>query len=112
VLRFRTSLLPVLFLSCFAARLEPTLPTPFPEADRKVAYTVEQVRVHTSDGVALDGILYRPATNPRPIAFLLVHGFGSNFYSEYFPQFADHIFSKQESALAQRILAWVGEVAR
>jgi pimeloyl-ACP methyl ester carboxylesterase len=88
VLRFRTGLFPVLFLSCFAAGLEQTLPTPFPAADRKVAYAVEQVRVRTSDGVALDGILYRPAAKPRPIAFLLVHGFGSNFYSEYFPQFA------------------------
>ncbi len=33
-------------------------------------------------------MLYRPAANARSKAILLVHGFGSNFYSGYFPVFA------------------------
>jgi dienelactone hydrolase len=47
--------------------------------------SVEQVALRTADGTLLDGVLYRPATNSRPTAILLVHGFGSNFYSGYFP---------------------------
>jgi pimeloyl-ACP methyl ester carboxylesterase len=45
----------------------------------------EQVALHTADGALLDGVFYRPAANPRPTSILLVHGFGSNFYSAYFP---------------------------
>ncbi|MGB0034133.1 MAG: alpha/beta fold hydrolase [Candidatus Acidiferrales bacterium] len=48
----------------------------------------EQVALRTADGTLLDGVLYQPAANPRPTAILLVHGFGSNFYSGYFPFFA------------------------
>src|SRR6266849_3068075 len=48
----------------------------------------EQVALRTADGMLLDGVLYQPAANPRPTAILLVHGFGSNFYSGYFPFFA------------------------
>lgn len=47
--------------------------------------SVEQVALRTADGTLLDGVLYRPAANSRPTAILLVHGFGSNFYSGYFP---------------------------
>src|SRR5712691_2622787 len=47
--------------------------------------SVEQVALRTADGILLDGVLYRPAANSRPTAILLVHGFGSNFYSGYFP---------------------------
>jgi pimeloyl-ACP methyl ester carboxylesterase len=50
--------------------------------------SVEQVVLRTADGLMLNGVVYRPAVTPRPIAILLVHGFGSNFYSEYFPMFA------------------------
>lgn len=52
------------------------------------ACSIEQVSVRTSDGIVLDGILYRPLAHPRPTAFLLVHGFGGNFYRGYFPVFA------------------------
>jgi predicted alpha/beta-fold hydrolase len=48
-------------------------------------FSIEQVALRTADGALLDGLLYRPAANPRPTAILLVHGFGSNFYSGYFP---------------------------
>lgn len=52
------------------------------------AYSVEQVTLRTADGARLDGVSYRPATGRRSSAILLVHGFGGNFYNEYFPQFA------------------------
>jgi pimeloyl-ACP methyl ester carboxylesterase len=49
---------------------------------------IEQVALRTADGVMLNGVVYHPAATPRSFAILLVHGFGSNFYSEYFPLFA------------------------
>lgn len=52
------------------------------------ACSFEQVALRASDGVSLDGVLYRPAGRPRPAAFLLVHGFGGNFYEAFFPAFA------------------------
>jgi pimeloyl-ACP methyl ester carboxylesterase len=50
--------------------------------------SVEQVALRTADGLILNGVVYHPAATPRPFAILLVHGFGSNFYNEYFPLFA------------------------
>jgi pimeloyl-ACP methyl ester carboxylesterase len=47
----------------------------------------EQIALRTIDGTLLNGVLYRPAVNQRPTAILLVHGFGGNFYNEYFPLF-------------------------
>jgi len=41
--------------------------------------------LRTPDGVQLDGIVYEPAGRARAAAFMLVHGFGSNFYEGYFP---------------------------
>ena len=52
------------------------------------ACSVEQVALRTADGVTLNGVVYHPAASARPFAILLVHGFGGNFYSEYFPLFA------------------------
>ncbi len=52
------------------------------------ACSVEQVALPSAGGAMLDGVLYRPVVKPRSIAILLVHGFGSNFYSAYFPLFA------------------------
>ena len=49
------------------------------------AVTLEQVRLTTSDGVPLDGIVYRPAGKRNPVGLMLVHGFGGNFYGAYFP---------------------------
>jgi pimeloyl-ACP methyl ester carboxylesterase len=45
--------------------------------------TLSLVRVETTDGIVLDGALYRPLQSGNlPIdAFLLVHGTGSNFYA-------------------------------
>jgi pimeloyl-ACP methyl ester carboxylesterase len=51
----------------------------------KPAVMLEQVRLKTADGVALDGVVYRPAGKPGPVALMLVHGFGGNFYGAYFP---------------------------
>ena len=53
----------------------------------KAAYSVEQVALPTRDSALLSGVLYRPEAKPRPTAILLVHGFGGNFYNEYFPLF-------------------------
>jgi pimeloyl-ACP methyl ester carboxylesterase len=50
--------------------------------------SVEQVALRTADGVTLNGVVYHPPATPRSSAILLVHGFGSNFYSAYFPLFA------------------------
>src|SRR5713226_3567876 len=60
----------------------------------------EQVALHTADGTLLDGVFYRPAANPRPTSILLVHGFGSNFYSAYFPFFARAAAEQGYAALA------------
>src|SRR6266849_3707110 len=60
----------------------------------------EQVALRTADGMLLDGVLYQPAANPRPTAILLVHGFGSNFYSGYFPFFARAAAEQGYAALA------------
>lgn len=51
----------------------------------KPTVKLEQVRLTTSDGVRLDGIVYRPTGKPRPVGLMLVHGFGGNFYEAYFP---------------------------
>src|SRR5262249_746858 len=55
---------------------------------RTATYYVEQVALRTADGTRLDGVSYRPTSRLRSSAILLVHGFGGNFYNEYFPQFA------------------------
>src|SRR6266571_3143010 len=57
-------------------------------------FSTEKVELRTGDGVSLDGVLYRPSAHPRATAILLVHGFGSNFYSGYFPLFA-HMAAEQ-----------------
>jgi pimeloyl-ACP methyl ester carboxylesterase len=66
----------------------------------KAAYTVQQVAVTTRDGIALDGILYRPTSRQRPAALLLVHGYGGNFYSGYFPQLAQVAAEQGYASLA------------
>ena len=64
------------------------------------AFSVEQVALTTGDGALLDGILYRPTNKPRSSAILLVHGFGSNFYSGYFPSFAQAAAKQRYASLA------------
>jgi pimeloyl-ACP methyl ester carboxylesterase len=80
----------------WAALRAPPLPAPIPEA----ACSVEQVRLHTGDGVLLEGILYRPAASPRSAAFLLVHGFGANYYEAYFPALARAAAAQGYASLA------------
>src|SRR6266849_2235692 len=76
-----------LLLACVASW--PALSLRQSEAPAPAAgFSVEQVTLLTADGARLDGVSYRPTTRQRSSAILLVHGFGSNFYSEYFPQFA------------------------
>jgi len=67
---------------------------------RPPACSVEQVTLTTRDGARLNGIFYRPAANPRQTAILLVHGFGGNFYGEYFPVLAKVAAEQGYSSLA------------
>jgi len=62
--------------------------------------SIEQVALRTADGVLLNGLLYRPLTNPRSSAILLVHGFGGNFYEAYFPVFAQEAAAQGYTTLA------------
>src|SRR5208282_5665615 len=66
----------------------------------KPAYSVEQATLTTHDGARLNGIFYQPASGARPTAILLVHGFGGNFYNEYFPVFAKAAAGQGYSSLA------------
>jgi len=69
-------------------------------AARVSACPVEQVALRTADGNLLDGVFYRPSVSPRAAAILLVHGFGGNFYNEYFPAFARAAASQGYATLA------------
>jgi pimeloyl-ACP methyl ester carboxylesterase len=62
--------------------------------------SVEQVTLTTRDGARLDGIFHRSVANPRQTAILLVHGFGGDFYSEYFPLLAKAAAEHGYSCLA------------
>lgn len=62
--------------------------------------SLEQLVLRTDDGVSLDGILYQPASKARATAILLVHGFGSNFYGDYFPRFARAAAERGYASLA------------
>ncbi len=73
---------------------------PRPVSARKAAYTLEQVALTTRDGALLNGVLYRPGAKPRPTAILLVHGFGSNFYTGYFPLLAQAAAEQGYASLA------------
>jgi len=55
-----------------------------PTLERRVA--TELVQVTTADGVHLDGALWRASPPPaKAPAFLLVHGYGGNFYAAWPP---------------------------
>jgi pimeloyl-ACP methyl ester carboxylesterase len=60
-------------------------PVARPVSAQKPSCAVEQVTLITRDRILLNGIVYQPAAKPRQTAILLVHGFGGNFYGEYFP---------------------------
>jgi len=88
-----------LLLASVAAWAAPN-PLPRSAPARKGTCSLEQVALTSRDGVLLDGILYRPAGKPRPTAILLVHGFGSNFYTGYFPLFAQAAAEQGYASLA------------
>jgi len=48
----------------------------------------ELVTLRSSDGVRLQGIVFR-AAKPRPSALLLVHGYGGTFYGAYFAKLGE-----------------------
>ena len=48
----------------------------------------ELVTLHTTDGVRLQGIVFR-ASKPRTSALLLVHGYAGNFYGAYFAKLGE-----------------------
>ncbi len=52
------------------------------------ACSSELVTVRTTDGVRLQGIVFR-APKPRPSALLLVHGYGGTFYGAYFAKLGE-----------------------
>ena len=54
---------------------------------RDEACSSELLTLRTADGVRLQGIIFH-ASNPRPSALLLVHGYAGNFYEAYFPELA------------------------
>lgn len=70
------------------------------EAARVSACPLEQVGLRTADGHLLDGVFYRPSAAPRGAAIMLVHGFGGNFYNEYFAAFARAAASQGYATLA------------
>jgi pimeloyl-ACP methyl ester carboxylesterase len=51
------------------------------------ACSFQLVTLRTSDGVRLQGIIFR-SSKPRANALLLVHGYAGNFYEAYFPGLA------------------------
>ncbi len=60
----------------------------------------ELVQVTTSDGIRLDGALWRPTGDPgRKPALLLVHGYAGNFYTGW-PGLARGLAQKDHLALA------------
>jgi pimeloyl-ACP methyl ester carboxylesterase len=66
----------------------------------KAAYSIQQVAVTARDGIVLNGVLYQPTAKHRPVALLLVHGYGGNFYSGYFPQLAQAAAEQGYTSLA------------
>jgi pimeloyl-ACP methyl ester carboxylesterase len=52
------------------------------------ACSTELVALRTTDGVRLQGIVFR-ASKPRPSALLLVHGYGGTFYGAYFAKLGE-----------------------
>jgi pimeloyl-ACP methyl ester carboxylesterase len=64
------------------------------------ACSVEQVALPAPGGVLLSGILYHPKAKSRPTVILLVHGFGGNFYNEYFPLLGQHAAEQGYASLA------------
>ena len=81
----RTLLSNAMLLLCAAWALAQPAP---PRVSTGAACSTEMVTLRTTDGVRLQGIIFR-AAKPSASALLLVHGYGGNFYEAYFPKLAE-----------------------
>src|SRR5450759_9373 len=81
----RTLLSNAMLLLCAAWALAQPAP---PRVSTGAACSTEMVTLRTTDGVRLQGIIFR-AAKPSASALLLVHGYGGNFYEGYFPKLAE-----------------------
>ena len=81
----RTLLWDTVFLLCAAWALGQPAPG---SVSAGAPCSTEIVTLKTSDGVRLQGIVFR-AARPKATALFLVHGYGGNFYEAYFPKLAD-----------------------
>lgn len=86
-------------IACFLAAIGLAQTALAPKVAEKPAVSIQLISLRTSDGVGLDGILYRPQ-RPGPIGFMLVHGYGGNFYGAYFPQLAQAAAEQGITAIA------------
>ena len=59
-----------------------------PRVSTSAACSTELVTLRTTDGVRLQGIIFR-ASKPRQSALLLVHGYGGTFYGAYFAKLGE-----------------------
>jgi pimeloyl-ACP methyl ester carboxylesterase len=60
-------------------------PAPVPASGTCVS---ELITLHTTDGVRLQGLVFR-AAKPRPSALLLIHGYAGTFYGAYFAKLGE-----------------------
>jgi pimeloyl-ACP methyl ester carboxylesterase len=81
----RTLLSNAALLLCAAWVMAQPAPSP---VSTNGACSSELVTVRSADGVRLHGIVFR-ASKPRPVALLLVHGYGGTFYGAYFAKLGE-----------------------
>jgi uncharacterized protein len=73
---------PFLCVACALGQMPPS------HSSTSAACSSELVALRTTDGVRLQGIVFR-ASKPRQIALLLVHGYAGTFYSAYFAKLGE-----------------------
>ena len=81
----RTLLSNAALLLCAAWALAQAPPA---HVSTSAACSTELVALRTTDGVRLQGIVFR-ASKPRPSALLLAHGYGGTFYGAYFAKLGE-----------------------
>ena len=81
----RTLLSNAALLLCVACALAQAPPSPVATSG---ACSSELVTLRTTDGVRLQGIVFR-ASKPRQSGLLLVHGYGGTFYGAYFAKLGE-----------------------
>jgi pimeloyl-ACP methyl ester carboxylesterase len=81
----RTLLSNAALLLCAAWALAQAPPA---HVSTSAACSTELVALRTTDGVRLQGVVFR-ASKPRPSALLLVHGYGGTFYGAYFAKLGE-----------------------